>query len=103
MRQTATFDAFPPVVQLLRPRAADIGTAAQQAKRGAQAGFVVPDYVVDVSRPVVPWRWTSVLLTAVELLAVAWSIPVIILAVGSPIILAVALIYWIGRFVLNYF
>lgn len=52
---------------------------------------------------VLPWRWTSVPLAVVELLAVAWSVPFVILAVGIPIALAVALVHWVGRFFLSYF
>jgi hypothetical protein len=54
----------------------------------------LPDYVVNVSRPVPPWRWTSLLLMPVELLVVAWSVPVAILLVAIPI----ALILWMGLF-----
>jgi len=61
------------------------------------------DYVVDVSRPVLPWRWTSVLLAPLELLAVVWSIPFVILLVGSPVVLAVALVYWLVRLLLSAF
>lgn len=74
-----------------------------RTKRAAEPGAGVPDYVVDVSRPVLPRRWTSVPLAPVELLAVAWSVPLVILLVGIPIALAVALVNWAGRLLLSYF
>jgi hypothetical protein len=39
------------------------------------AAALPPAYVVNVSRPGQPWRWTSVLLAPLELLVIAWSIP----------------------------
>jgi hypothetical protein len=60
-------------------------------------------HVLDVSRPARPWRWTSVLLAPVELLALAWSVPVIILLIMVPIGLALASALWLGRLVLGRF
>lgn len=82
---------------------ADIYKPSLPTKHAAEQGAGVPDYVVDVSRPVLPWRWTNVLLAPVELLAVAWSVPFVILVVGIPIALAVALVSWVGRFALSQF
>ena len=53
--------------------------------------------------PLRPWRWTSVLLASVELLAVVWSLPFVILLIGIPIALAVALVHWVGRYALSLF
>ena len=64
---------------------------------------VVPSYVIDVGRAVKSWRWTSVLLAPLELLAVIWAIPFVILVAGLPVVLLVASIYWLGRFVTSYF
>ena len=50
---------------------------------------------MNVSRAAVPWRWTDVLLAPVELLAVVWSIPLVILAIGVPIALAITLVRWL--------
>ena len=72
-------------------------------ERAVDAGTRVPDYVVDVSRPVQPWSWTSVLLAPLELLAVVWSVPFLILLVSIPAVLVVALIYQLGRLVVGYF
>ena len=71
--------------------------------RTVDAGARVPDYVVDVSRPVQPWSWTRVLLAPLELLAVVWSVPFVILLVSIPAVLVVALIYQLGRLVVGYF
>jgi hypothetical protein len=73
------------------------------AERAVDAHARVPDYVVDVSRPVQPWSWTRVLLAPLELLAVVWSVPFLILAVSIPAVLVVALIYQLGRLVVGYF
>ena len=72
-------------------------------ERAVDAGTRVPDYVVDVSRPVQPWSWTRVLLAPLELLAVVWSVPFLILLVSIPAVLVVALIYQLGRLVVGYF
>ena len=70
---------------------------------GAQRRAERPSYVVDVSEPVKPWRWTSALLAPLELLAVTWSVPVIILLIMVPIGLALVSALWLGRLVLNLF
>jgi hypothetical protein len=72
-------------------------------ERAVDAGARVPDYVVDVSRPVQPRRWTDLLLAPLELLAVVWSVPFLILLVSIPAVLVVALIYQLGRLVVGYF
>ena len=72
-------------------------------ERAVDAGTRVPDYVVDVSRPVQPRRWTDLLLAPLELLAVVWSVPFLILLVSIPAVLVVALIYQLGRLVAGYF
>jgi hypothetical protein len=56
-----------------------------------------------VGPPLRQWRWTSVLLVPIELLAVIWSIPFIILLIGIPIALAAALLAWIGRLAVSLF
>jgi hypothetical protein len=89
---------------LVVERAVDgIYTAEPQPARAVAGGAGRADSVVDVSRPVLPWRWTRVLLAPVELLALAWSIPFAILLVGIPIALAVALIDSLGRVLSSYF
>ena len=62
-----------------------------------------PSYVRDVSRPLEPWRATSVLFAPLELLAVAWSIPFVILLIVVPIGLALAILLWLGRLILGLF
>jgi hypothetical protein len=49
------------------------------------------------------WRWSSVLMGSVELLAVVWSVPLAVLLVGSPIALTIVLLLWLGRLALNAF
>ena len=60
-----------------------------------------PSYVVDVSRPSTPWSWRSVLLAPLELLLVAWSLPIVILLIAAPIGLAIAALLWLGRLLLR--
>jgi hypothetical protein len=38
-----------------------------------------------------------VLLAPLELLVVAWSVPVVILLIAAPIGLAIAVLLWLGR------
>jgi len=61
----------------------------------------IPKYVLDVSRPVTPWRWQSSLQAPIELLALAWGIPFAILLLIVPVGLALAGALWIGRFVVR--
>ena len=56
-----------------------------------------PSYVGDVSRPSTPWNWRAVLLAPLELLLVAWSVPVAIVLIVAPIGLAIAALLWVGR------
>ena len=50
-----------------------------------------------------PWRWTTVLTDSVEVLALVWSIPLAMLLVGTPIVLTIALLLWLGRLALSGF
>ena len=61
----------------------------------------IPKYVVDVSRPVTPWRWRNSLQAPIELLALAWGIPLLILLLIVPVGLALAGALWIGRLVVR--
>jgi hypothetical protein len=54
-------------------------------------------YVMDVSRPVAPRRWTAMVMAPFELLAVAWTAPLVILLLMLPIGLAAALAVWVAR------
>jgi hypothetical protein len=60
-----------------------------------------PTYVIDVSRPVTPWRLRSMLLVPIELLALAWSVPVLMALVIAPIGLAFAIALWVVRLVFS--
>jgi hypothetical protein len=58
-----------------------------------------PSYVVDVSRPAAPRRWTAAVMAPLELLAIAWTTPLVILLVMLPIGLVVALALWLVRLI----
>jgi hypothetical protein len=58
-----------------------------------------PDYVIDVSRPAPPAGWRSLVLAPIELLALAWSVPALIMLLMLPVGLALAGAFWVGRFV----
>ena len=70
-------------------------------RRVAGGGTRIADAIVDVSRPVQPWRWTDALLDALALLAVVWSIPFVIILLGTPFVLGIALLDRIGRLIVN--
>ena len=50
-----------------------------------------------------PGRWRAVLVDVVGLFAVVWSIPLAVLLVGTPIVLTVVLMLWLGRLALGAF
>ena len=58
---------------------------------------------MNVSRTVVPWSWKGVLLAPLELLAIAWSVPLAVLLVAAPIALFVALLVRLAQFVADRF
>lgn len=58
---------------------------------------------LDISRPTLPWRWSTALTDSVTLLAVVWSLPLAVVLVGAPIALAITLVLWLGRFALGVF
>ena len=55
-----------------------------------------------VDRAIVPWRWRSLVLAPVELLAAAWSIPVVVMLIAVPIAVAVSLVLWLAQFALRH-
>jgi hypothetical protein len=59
--------------------------------------------VVNVSRPAPRWGAAAALADGVELLALTWGLPLAILAVGTPLALAVMLVLWLGRMALGAF
>jgi hypothetical protein len=63
----------------------------------------VPASVVDVSRPVHSLRWTTLLVAPLELVAVAWSVPLVMLAVMVPVGLSLASLLWLGRQIISRF
>ena len=58
---------------------------------------------LSVSRAIVPWRWRTAGMDALELIAVVWSLPFVIVAIGAPLALAVAALVWLGRWTLGAF
>ena len=53
--------------------------------------------VVDVGRPSTRRHWPGLLLVPLELLALAWSVPIVILLIMVPIGFAIASVVWVGR------
>lgn len=64
---------------------------------------VAPAYARDVTPTIRPWRWTGLLTVPLEMLAVVWSIPVVITLIMLPIGLAVGAVLWLGRLILTAF
>ena len=92
-------------VNTVRRPGRTIGRPVEQAAENIKPSPVLtpayPAYVVNVSRPVTPWRWTSVLLAPIELLGLAWSVPIGILLVMVPIGLILAGALWVARVILR--
>ena len=55
--------------------------------------------VINISRPVVPWSWRDVLMAPVELLALAWAVPLVVLLALLPFGLVIAGAVWLGRMI----
>lgn len=80
------------------PRRVVVSRAPEPANYVAQRRPATsPGHVVDARRSTTPWRWTSILLAPVELLALAWSVPFLILLIMVPIGFTLATVLWIGR------
>lgn len=58
---------------------------------------------LNVSRPIVPWRWRTALVSAIELVGVVWSLPFVIIAIGAPIAFVIVALLWLVRSVLGAF
>jgi hypothetical protein len=61
------------------------------------------DGIVHVNRSAAVSRWHTPLEDGLWLVAVAWSVPVGVLALGIPIALAIVLLLWAGRAALGAF
>jgi hypothetical protein len=57
--------------------------------------------VINISRAVVPWSWRDVLLAPVELLALAWGVPLLVLLALLPFGLVIAGAIRLGRMILG--
>jgi hypothetical protein len=84
----------------VRAPVAPVATVAARQPRGTAAHAAAG---LNVSRPIVPWRWRTAIVDAVELIAVVWSIPFVIVAVGAPVALAIVALLWLARWVLGAF
>jgi hypothetical protein len=61
------------------------------------------DGVFDVSRTVPRRPWRTAVMDFFELLGLVWSVPLVVLAVASPVVLTIALLLWLGRLALRAF
>jgi len=57
--------------------------------------------VIDISRAVVPWNWRDVFLAPVELLALAWGVPLLVLLALLPFGLVIAGAIRLGRMIIG--
>jgi hypothetical protein len=57
--------------------------------------------VINISPAVVPWSWRDVLLAPVELLALAWGVPLLVLLALLPFGLVIAGAIRLGRMILG--
>jgi hypothetical protein len=81
-----------------------VGQLRHEIGTGIRPVFVrVPADVLDVSRLVQPRRWRSVLVAPFELAALAWSVPLVMLAVMIPVGLSIASLLWLLRQVVGRF
>jgi hypothetical protein len=58
---------------------------------------------LNVSRPLVAWRWRTAIVDAIELVGVVWSLPFVIIAIGAPLALAMVALLWVARWALGAF
>ena len=64
---------------------------------------VHPAGVVGVNRADVSSRWHTPLEDGVWLVGVAWTLPLTVLVIGTPLALAIVLLLWAGRSALGAF
>jgi hypothetical protein len=57
--------------------------------------------IINISRAVVPWSWRDVFLAPVELLALAWGVPLLVLLALLPFGLVIAGAIRLGRMILG--
>ena len=55
--------------------------------------------IIDVSRPAVPWTWRDAFLAPVELFALAWGVPLLVLLALLPFGLMIAAILRLGQII----
>lgn len=68
---------------------------------GMTSSSPLPMAVINVSRPVVPWSWRDVLLAPVQLLVLAWGVPLLVFLALLPLGLVIAGAVRLGRMILG--
>jgi hypothetical protein len=58
---------------------------------------------LNVTRPAVRWRWRTAIVDAIELVGLVWSLPFVIVAIGTPLALAMLGVLWLARWALAAF
>jgi hypothetical protein len=64
---------------------------------------IYPLGVIGVNRADVASRWHTPLEDGVWLVGVAWTLPLAVLVIGTPLALAIVLLLWAGRSALGAF
>ena len=80
--------------------AAQLGPLVHKAA-GMTSSSPLPMAVINVSRPVVPWSWRDVLLAPVQLLVLAWGVPLLVFLALLPLGLVIAGAVRLGRMILG--
>lgn len=75
---------------------AGVETPAPRAAARQTAGL-------NVTRPDVPWRWRTTIADGIALIAVVWSFPFVILAIGAPLAFVIVAMLWLARWTLGAF
>lgn len=69
------------------------------ATDGLTSSSPLPMAVINISRPVAPWRWQDVVLAPVELLMLAWGVPLLVLLALLPVGVVIAGGIRLGRMI----
>lgn len=70
-----------------------------RAADGLTSTSPLPMAVINISRPVEPWSWRDLFLAPVELLALAWGVPLLVLLALLPVGLVIAGAVRLGRMI----
>jgi hypothetical protein len=69
------------------------------AADGMTSSSPLPITVIDISRPAAPWSWRDLFLAPVELIALAWGVPLLVLLALLPFGLLIAGAVRLGRMI----